>query len=131
MEIPESKEIRVSAKGSLGGPYTVTFTSTFTLRGEEFSIRCSCKAGQSGQSCEHVNGLVLGDDKILADPADKKKLGEIGEMVRKSNLSPALNELNLELEKIEKAMEELRRRKEAVRIKIARAITTALTRSGG
>jgi hypothetical protein len=127
MEIPETKKIQVSVKGRSAGPYTVTFSSSFTLRGEELSIGCSCSAGQRGQSCEHVYGVVLGDEAILIEPADRKKLPEIARLVSRFNLLPTLNELNVELAKVEKAMEELRRKKQAIQKKIALAITRGTT----
>ena len=130
MEVAEKREIRVSVRSSSGGSYTVTFALTFTLRGEELSIKCSCKAGQMGQVCKHVHGLILGDDSMLYDPADKGKLPEIARMVSKSDLLPTLKELNLELEEIEKKMEALQRRRNAVRSKIATAITKGATKPG-
>jgi hypothetical protein len=130
MEIARAKEIRVLVKSNSGGSYTVTFGLTFTLRGEELAIKCSCMGGQMGQGCKHVYALVLGDETMLYDPADKSKLPEIAEMVSKSNLLPTLNELNLELEKVEKKIEELQRKKKAIKNKIALAITKGATGSG-
>ena len=130
MEVAEKKEIQVSVRSSSGGSYTVTFGLTFTLRGEELAIKCSCKAGQMGQGCKHVHGLILGDESTLYDPADKSKLPDIAKMVSKSNLLPTLNELNLDLEKVDKKIEELQRQRKAIKSKIATAVTKGATRLG-
>jgi uncharacterized Zn finger protein len=126
MEVAAVKEIQVSAKSSSGGSYKVTFT----LKGDELSIKCSCMAGQMGQNCKHVYGLVIGDDAMLYDFREKDRLPEIADMVNKSNLMPTLNELNYELARVEQKMEELLRKKKAIKNKIALAITKGATRSG-
>lgn len=59
-----SESIQFLVQGSAAEPYEVTFVKT----GQEFSARCTCRAGLNGVLCKHRLNILEGSQKdIVSD----------------------------------------------------------------
>lgn len=95
-------------------PYTVLFK----VHGGLLTILCECPAGENGQLCRHVLGLVSHDVSILFDPQERALLPLLDELVNPAGMPALLDELRRAETALKKATKELK----SVRAKMGRMI---------
>ena len=100
-------------QGSSEEPYEVTFSK----EGESFTVRCTCTAGEYGQSCKHRLNILDGRrNNIVSDNLEDVDI--IQTWLPGSSLESALNRVK----EAEKLADEAKKNLSAAKIKLSQVM---------
>lgn len=68
------------------------YTVVVKWNGNELSVACDCKAGSIGDWCRHKNGLLNGEESILAA---KENLTDVLQWVKASPVYAAMSDIQI------------------------------------
>ena len=85
-------------------------------RDEQVLASCNCKAGESGQLCKHLNGILSGQDDVLAvaDKEGRAKLIELTALISDTDCSRDVAEYHAAVAGVEKQKKRLARAKRSL-----------------
>jgi hypothetical protein len=82
-----TKEFRVYSSDELS-----SYTVVVKWNGNELSVACDCKAGSIGDWCRHKNGLLNGEEAILAA---KDNLTDVLQWVKASPIYAVMSDIHV------------------------------------